>query len=222
MSATGSGGGDPFETGEAQAYFRQLEDSFIDLRGAPLQLSPADWQLAKSWYERGIPLEHVKRVMAEVFRRREERGAEGFVTLRYCRRPVEAAWKEVEAMQAAGERGEAPGLDVAARLAALARALPPGWEGVGERIVRLEGDTEHVEAALGELDREMLERAEEGLSEEARAAVEAQVEETIAGLFGKLFAGDVEKARGRLQRQALRRELGLPVLSLFSPEAEGP
>jgi len=222
MSATGSGDDDFFETGEAQRYFRQLEDLFIELRGAPLQLSPADWQISKSWYQRGIPLDHVKRVLTEVFRRREERGAEGFVTLRYCRRPVEAAWKEVEAMQAAGERGEAPGLDVAARLAALAAALPAGWEGVGEKIAALEGegDTEHVEAALAELDHALLKEAEEGLGEEQRAAVEAQVEETIAGLFGKLFAGDVDKARGRLYRQALRRELGLPVLSLFSPEAE--
>ncbi|HMB54265.1 MAG TPA: hypothetical protein VKU40_13180, partial [Thermoanaerobaculia bacterium] len=197
MSATGSGGpGKPtheLETGEAQRYFRELEDFFIALRGAPLQLSPADWQISKSWYERGIPLEHVKRVLEDVFRRRAERGAEGFVTLRYCKKPVESAWKEVEAMQAAGERGEAAGLDVGARLAALARALPEGWKGVGEKIVALEaeGDTEHVEAALGELDREMLERAEDGLGEEERAAVEAQVEETIAGLFGKLFAGDV-------------------------------
>ena len=227
MSATGSDGvSEPatdLESSEAHRYFRALEDLFIDLRGAPLQLSPADFQIAKKWYERGIPLDHVERVLTEVFARRRERGAEGFVTLRYCRRPVEAAWKEVEAMQAAGERGEAPGLDVPARLAALAAALPEGLVGRAgwvKRIAALEGDTEHVEAALAGLDRELLEVAEEGLSGAGKAAVDAQVEETVAGLFGKFFAGDVDKARGRLHRQTLRRELGLPVLSLFSPEAE--
>lgn len=224
MSATGSGGRresvHQLETGEAQRYFRELEEFFIALRGAPLQLAPSDWQISKSWYERRIPLDVIQRVLTEVFQRHKERG-KVIVTLKDFQRSVDAAWKEVEAMQAAGERGEAEGLDVAARLRALAAALPGGWEEVGQKIERLEGDTEHVEAALGELDHEMLRTAEDGLNEKERAAIEAQVEETIAGLFGKLFAGDVDKARGRLVRQALRRELGLPVLSLFSPEAEG-
>ena len=157
MSATDPdrpGGGAPdvdFESSEAHRYFRELEDFFIDLRGAPLQLSPADWQVSKRWYERGIPLSHVKRVLEEVFTRRRERGAEGLVTLRYCRKPVEAQWQEVEEMRATGERAAAPRLDVAARLAALADALPAELAGRGElaaRILGLEGDTEHVEGAL--------------------------------------------------------------------------
>ncbi len=211
------------ETSEAHRYFRDLEDYFIDLRGAPLQLSPADWQVAKRWYERGIPLEHVKHVLAEVFTRRREQGAEGLVTLRYLRKPVEASWKDVEEMRATGERAPAPRFDLEARLAALAAALPaglPGRDGLVARITALGGDTEHVEAALSALDKELLAQAEAGLGEADRAEVERQVEETVAGLFGRLFAGDVEKARGRLRRQALRRHLGLPVLSLFSPEAE--
>jgi hypothetical protein len=212
-----------FESSEAHRYFRELEEFFIDLRGAPLQLSPADWQVSKRWYERGIPLEHVKHVLADVFTRRRERGAEGLVTLRYVNKPVEASWKDVEEMRATGERAPAPRFDAAARLAALAAALPaalPGRDELAARITALAGDTEHVEAALSALDKELLARAEGGLDEEARDAVERQVEETVAGLFGRLFAGDVEKARGRLHRQVLRRQLGLPVLSLFSPEAE--
>jgi len=229
MSATDPdrpGGGAPdvdFESSEAHRYFRELEDFFIDLRGAPLQLSPADWQVSKRWYERGIPLSHVKRVLEEVFSRRRERGAEGLVTLRYCRKPVEAQWQEVEEMRATGERAAAPRLDVAARLAALADALPAELAGRGElaaRILGLEGDTEHVEGALSALDKELLAHAEAGLDAAARQEGERQVEETVAGLFGRLFAGDVDKARGRLHRQVLRRQLGLPVLSLFSPEAE--
>jgi len=221
------GGGEAagFESSDAHRYFQAVEELFIELRGAPLLLSADDWQVAKSWYERGIPLEHVRRVLESLFAKRRERGTKGKVnSLRYCRKAVEAAWAEVEEMRAAGERGEAPGLDVPARLANLAAALPedlPGRDEVAARIIALQGDTEHVESALAALDHELLKRVEAGLDEAAKTAVEAQVEETVAGLFGRLFAGDVEKARSRLRRQALRRSLGLPVLSLFSPEAEG-
>lgn len=217
-------GGPDFDSSEAYRYFRELEDFFIDLRGAPLQLSPADFQVAKGWYERGIPLDHVRRVLEEVFARRRERGADGPpVTLRYCRRPVESAWREVEEMQAAGERTAAPAFDVAGRLEALAAALPaslPGRDELADRITALRGDTEHVEAALSALDREMLAQAEAALDAPALQSIGQQVEDSVSTLFGRLFAGDVDKARDRLHRQVLRRHLDLPVLSLFSPEAE--
>ena len=57
-------------------YFRAIEEAFIRLRGAPLLLSPADWQTAKSWHEERIPLELVGRVMEEVFERLRERDPE--------------------------------------------------------------------------------------------------------------------------------------------------
>lgn len=221
-TAGGSGGG-PFDSSDAHRYFRALEDLFIDLRGAPLQLSPADFRVAKDWYQRGIPLEHVQRVLEEVFAKRRERGADGVVTLRYCRKPVERAWQEVEEMQAAGERSTAPAFDLAGRLAALAAALPedlPGRADLAARVTALSGDTEHVEAALADLDHRMLARAEEALDAATRAEVDQRVEESVGTLFGRLFAGDVDKARERLHRQVLRRHLALPVLSLFSPEAE--
>jgi hypothetical protein len=226
MSGTGPEGPpqDPFDTSEAHRYFRELEDFFIDLRGAPLELSPADWQVAKRWFERGIPLDHVERVVEEMLARRRERGAEGFVTLRYCRRAVEASWQGVEALRAPAAREEATAVDVRTRLARLAAALPADLSGrdeVAARITALVGDTEQVEAALSSLDHELLAGREATLSDAERRAVEAQVEETVASLFGRLFAGDVDRARDRLRRQVLRRRLGLPVLSLFSPEAEG-
>jgi hypothetical protein len=49
--------------------------------------------------------------------------------------------------------------------------------------------------------------------------VEARVEATLASLASRLPADEVEAARSRLARQVLRQSLGLPVLSLFSPEA---
>ncbi|HEX6202437.1 MAG TPA: hypothetical protein VF100_05480 [Thermoanaerobaculia bacterium] len=207
------------------AYFRALEDFLIDLRGAPLLMSPADYRVAQRWHRRGIPLDHVREVMRDVYvRLRERGGTEPMNSLRYCARAVEAAWKRVEELRAPGERevGE-EGIAVAARLAALAAALPeglPGRDELAARVTALAGDVEHVEAALSALDRELLATLDAGLGDEERAALEARVEETVASLFGRLFAGDVDRARDRLRRQLLRRDFALPVLSLFSPEAE--
>ena len=48
-------------------YFRAIETAFIGLRGAPLLLSPTDWQTAREWYRQGIPLEVVCDVLESVF-----------------------------------------------------------------------------------------------------------------------------------------------------------
>lgn len=207
------------------AYFRALEDFLIELRGAPLLMSPADYRVAQRWHRRGIPLDHVREVMRDVYGRLRERGgAEPMNSLRYSARAVEAAWKRVEELRAPGEREAAEaGIAVAARLAALAAALPatlPGRDDLAARVRALSGDVEHVEAALSALDRELLATLEAGLGDGERTALAARVEETVASLFGRLFAGDVDRARDRLRRQLLRRDFALPVLSLFSPEAE--
>lgn len=229
MSGTAEGGaGEAAAEGDGLgdlAYFRALEDFLIDLRGAPLLMSPADYRIAQRWHRRGIPLDHVQQVMRDVFGKLRERGGkEPMNSLRYCARAVEASWAHVEELRAPGEVESGPqGIDVPARLAALARALPAdlaGREGVAARIAAVEGDVEHVEAALSALDRDLLAALEAALSPAARAALEARVEETVSSLFGRLFAGDVDRARDRLRRQILRRDVGLPVLSLFSPEAE--
>jgi len=46
------------------------------------------------------------------------------------------------------------------------------------------------------------------------------VEKTLAALKGRLPADELERSRERLTHQVLRQRLGLPVLSLFSPEAQ--
>ena len=66
----------------------------------------------------------------------------------------------------------------------------------------------------------MLDAAAAGLTGEERAEIDAAVEKTLTLLRGRLPADELAASRDRLFRQALRRRLGLPVLSLFSPEAE--
>ncbi|HEY9421797.1 MAG TPA: hypothetical protein VIW92_10310 [Thermoanaerobaculia bacterium] len=206
------------------SYFQAIEEVFVALRGAPLLLSPADWQVARRWHHEGIPLDLVKRTLAEVFEKRKERGAKGKISsLRYCAPSVEAAWEELKELTAPGHRVEAPAFEVPPRLAALAAALPvglPGRESFAAWIAALGGNPSEVEARLSELDRKMLEAATNGLDDETRAEVDMAVEKTVAAMRVRLPPEELERSRERFAHQALRRRLGLPLLSLFSPEAE--
>jgi hypothetical protein len=208
------------------AYFQAVEEIFVSLRGSPLLLSPADWQVARHWHREGVPLDLVRRALKEVFAKRKERGAKGKISsLRYCAPAVEAAWEELKDLAAPGHRAAAPAFEVAPRLAALAAALPrtlPGRDHLAGRIGALDGDPQSVEERLASLDREMLDAAAAALDGESSAEIGATVEKTLASLKGRLPAEELERSRERLVRQALRRRLGLPVLSLFSPEAETP
>ncbi len=215
MSATADGP-DP-----DHAYFQAVEEIFVELRGSPLLLSPADWQVARRWHREGVPLELVRQTLEEVFAKRRERGAKGKISsLRYCAPAVEAAWTDLKELTAPGQRAAAPAFEVAPRLAALAAALPPSLSSLATRVAALAGDPQQVEDRLAALDREMLDAAMDSLTGEDRAGIDAAVEKTLTLLRGRLPADELAASRDRLFRQALRRRLGLPVLSLFSPEAE--
>ena len=203
------------------AYFQAIEEIFVELRGAPLLLSPADWQVARRWHREGVPLDLVRSTLEEVFAKRKERGARGKISsLRYCAPAVEAAWADLRELTAPARRAEATAFEVGPLLAALAASLP-GREALAASITSLSGDPQEVEERLAALDREMLDQAWGELDGEARSEVEAAVEKTLASLAGRLPAAELASSRERLVRQTLRRKLGLPVLSLFSPEAQG-
>ncbi len=215
--------GDPETAAEVSdhAYFQAIEEKFVELRGAPLLLSPVDWQVASRWHREGVPLELVTRTLEELFARRKERGAKGRISsLRYCVPAVEAAWGDLRELVAPGRRPPAPAFEAAPRLAALASALAAD-QTLAARVAALTGEPQAIEESLADLDREMLDRAEQALPPDLRAEIAAAVGKTFASLAARLPAEELEKARERLSRQILRRRLGLPVLSLFSPEAEG-
>lgn len=203
------------------AYFQAIEEIFVHLRGAPLLLSPADWQVASRWHREGMPLDLVRRSLEEVFAKRKERGAKGRInSLRYCAPAVEAAWAELRELSAPGERSDAPALDIPGRLQRLAAALPPSAPAdLVEKVLALKGDAPAVEAALAALDQELLAAASDNLDAELRQEVEEAVEKTLAVLASRIPAAELERSRKRLAHQVLRQRLGLPVLSLFSPEA---
>jgi hypothetical protein len=219
MSATAD------EPDSDHAYFQAVEEIFVELRGAPLLLSPADYRVAQRWHREGVPLDLVRRTLEEVFAKRQERGAKGKVnSLRYCAPAVEAAWSDLKELTAPGQRATAPAFEVAPRLAALAAALPASLasrEDWADRITGLAGAPQEVEDRLASLDGILLDAAVSSLAAEERADLDEAVEKTLTMLRGRLPADEIETSRARLFRQTLRRRLGLPVLSLFSPEAEG-
>lgn len=211
------------ETEEERSYFRSLEDHLAALRQGWLLLTPADWLVARNWRRQGVPLDLVRRTMEELYARRIERGSKRRInSLRYFARAVEAAWEEMRSLTAPGRRQTVPALDVPARLAALAAALPelPEREALAVRIASLSGDTERVETALAALDSEILLAAESALDVAARVDLTATEARTLARLAGRLPEDEIAAARRRLRAQILRRRLRMPVLSLFSPEAQ--
>jgi hypothetical protein len=216
--------GDDFPQSEEQRYFHAIEDRFIELRGAPLYLSSSDWQVARRWHELGIPLEVVVSGLETVFARREERKAKRrLASLRYCAPAVEQAWEEIRELTAAGRTTEVAPLEAAPRLAALAAALPgelPRRAEWIERIASLTGSTERVEQQLADLDDALLDDLEQALDEGERRQLDEMVAASLTHLATRLEDKELKRARHRLRRQALRERRHLPVLSLFSPEAE--
>lgn len=205
-------------------YFQVLEEAFIRLRGAPLLLSPADWQVAQRWRRLGIPLDFAIAGLTEVFARRRERGSEDRVSsLRYCARAVEGGWRRAEELAGPVRSAPRPGLDLAARQRALARSIPAGFpdaDRIARSVLELGGDAAVIEAGLVVLDDAMLESAAAQLHAEEKAALERWVERRLDSLRERFDAGELARAATRLRSRELRRRAGLPLLSLFSPEAE--
>lgn len=216
----------PADEAADQLYFQALEELLGRLRGAALLLAPADWQVASEWRRRGIPLELVARTMEDLYARRRQRDAKRRInSLRYFAPAVEAAWDELRSLTGPGHRVAPAPFDAAGRLRALADALPagvPGRERWSARIANLTGDSATIEERLAELDAKLLAECEAVLSAADRAAVDTARDAVLSRLAGRLPAEEIEVASERLRRQHLRRHLGLPVLSLFSPEAQPP
>jgi hypothetical protein len=189
-------------------------------------LSPADWQAAAQWRRRGIPLELVARTMEDLYARRRQRDSKRRInSLRYFAPAVEAAWEELRSLTGTGHRAVPAPFDAPARLRRLAAALPaalPERDGWAARLSALSGDSASVEERLAALDDELLRACAARLTAPERSRVEAGRDDLLARLTARLPAEEVRVAAEGLWRQQLRRVVGLPVLSLFSPEAEPP
>jgi len=113
--------------------------------------------------------------------------------------------------------------DMPERLGRLAAALPPAFpdrERWVSRITVLAGEPAAVEDLLASLDRELLAAAGAGLDPEHQRLVAGEADYALAAVAGLLPPNGLAACREQLCYQVVRDLLGLPVLSLFSPEAE--
>ena len=216
-----------FDVSPAKAYFDALEDAVISLRGAPLQLSPDDWQITEQWHAEGIPIDVVRESIQAVIDRRRAKELEIPRRLAFYRQPVERAWKKIGGLTVTAKRRSAPTFDIEARLGGLARAVSTAAErqpslcALATELQDMdpESDVEAVEKRLAELDERWLERAAASLDSSERQQLEAQLRDALAFYEDRFPEPASPAVEERLRSEALRRLLGLPVLSLFAPEA---
>jgi len=78
---------------DEEAYFREIEEYFLQKRGDPMLLKPTEWTLIREWYEAGIPAEVVLRGIDRAFERKTEDEDKQSLSLRYCRRLVKSEHK---------------------------------------------------------------------------------------------------------------------------------
>jgi hypothetical protein len=204
------------------AYFQAVEKVFIELRGAPLLLSPSDWRIAKIWRGQGIPLRLVLNTLREVFDRRQREGKDKVQGLRYLKPAVAKAWKQGRELLAV-PTSPPPAFDLPGRLQALGDTLVPclpARELWRQRIPGLEGSAEAVEKALGELDGQVLVLAQVSLSKVEKESLEEDWAQARTALARRLPAAEVAASAERLRERLLRERLHFPLLSLFSPLAQ--
>jgi hypothetical protein len=113
--------------------------------------------------------------------------------------------------------------DMPERLGRLAAAVPPALpdrEMWISRITELVGEPLAVEDLLAALDRELLAAATAALDPERQRLVAGAGDRALAAVAGRLTPSGLAACREQVCHQAVRDLLRLPVLSLFSPEAE--
>ena len=206
-------------------YFVRLEELFIALRGAPLLLSPADWQIARKWHRAGIPLDVAGRVIEEVIGRdADKKGRTGIRSLAYFDPAVTERWREIGTLSGPSKAGDStPTIDLERRLRALAAAVPERFPRAGDlraRIRSLRGSAEEIETSLTALDRELTTAAEGALTDEQRRQLAARVDRAAGRFETHLDPVAAATIRRQLESRVLREISGLPHLSLFAPQAK--
>ena len=208
-------------------YYQEVESYFIERRGSPLFISPAEWHLVSKWDEAGIPLHVVKDGIDRVFDRPTAR--QKTRRLSYCRQSVEAAFRRFQETAHGSDRtedasdGETTQTDsLVEHLRALVHRLgssdEPVAREVGERLQSvIDVTSPHAvrEEELAELDQSLMAGSEASLDASNRAELRTAAENSLAEyrerMPDEVYASAVESAF----RRRLRKMKNLPRISLY-------
>jgi hypothetical protein len=201
-------------------YFRDIEGHFAIRRGTPFILSAKDWGLMTSWKSEGVPLSVVIEAIDSVFEKNEASGRRKAISsLSYCRHAVKELWEHRRDLQV-GSGAEPPESAPEAALEVLAAELAamgdPVVQEFAGRVRELAGEKSvpRIEERLIETEHELVAALLEGLPDDDRKSIDAEV----SRLIGDPSQLD-EKTRARTREANLRRivrdRFGLPRLTLF-------
>ena len=200
-------------------YFGDVETYFVERRGSPLFITPAEWFLVSKWEQQGIPLHVVKEGIDLVFERPQATTKPR--KLGYCRQTVEAAFRRFREVSLGGGAPRGPAedrFDAAAHLSRLASELSEVAPELAARVHALAdgGKTlRAIEDALTEIDDELVESAEAGLGETERDALLADAGGSLAGYRDRMPEKVYNSALKSAYRRRLRDKARLPRLSLY-------
>lgn len=204
---------------ESQAYFRKVELAWSLARGCQIIVSPLEFEEIERWHDAEIPLPVVLRAI-ELFVEKKQRAkrAKGFL-LKDAAATVQKCWKEyVDIHTGEGEEGdllENKRKELVRRLRKLIEPWPEQAAYVTALIERLKALPLHeiagfdaIDAALAELDAEMVAHFAASLAAETLAELRAEIgdflsEEEDPEFFRKLLT------------DSLRSTFGLPKLTLL-------
>jgi hypothetical protein len=234
--------GPPVSEEEAD-YFRSIEERFCALRGAPMLLSPRDWNLIAGWWAEGVPLALVLESLEEVFtaRRRREGEAGRVNSIAYAKPEILRRF-HLRREMIAPRRGEQEEmsrlrLEVRRHLGRSARLLKEaaltqrerGREALActlliaaaeARRLRKEcgsetWDPSESEQALERLDAEVLAAAEGSMDEAERGRIDREAEQALGAHRRTMRPEAFRESLAAMRGRLMRRGFEIPRLSLL-------
>ena len=218
-------------------YYASIEAYFVQRRGAPLFISPAEWQLVWNWERAGIPLRVVKEGIDRVFDR--PRTPQKRRKLGYCRQTVEALFRrfresrlgddEAEDDRCGAERhlnelvGRLRQLAASSKSALASSEATRAAASLERHLGRLselaKGDFSRalpeIENELGRTEDRLLDSFERTLGETESGALFRDSEASLRSYRDRMPQKVYDAAVKSAYRRRLRARMGLTPLSLF-------
>ena len=204
-------------------YYGSVEDYFVERRGSPLFITPAEWFLIFRWEEQGIPLPVVKEGIDRVFERPKTRAKPR--KLGYCRQTVEATFRRFREVSLGGgecEKDVEPPFDSSGHLEEIAAAIEglnvPSASGLASRVRDLIGSDQSlvgIEDDLTAIDQELLDAIEAELEDDVRRELLRESQDSLASYRERMPKKVYDAAVRSAYRRRLRAKLALPHVTLF-------